>query len=85
MSVVSAPQQAIRSFRQRLGPWDRFTGRSQALSAAVYVVVLVGGLALRLLALRTSVAGQNADSAVVYVMARHAAHGDWRVFLVKGL
>jgi hypothetical protein len=49
-------------------------------STVLLAVVLVGGLAVRLLALRTSLAQQNSDTAVVYLMARHVAHGDIRVF-----
>jgi hypothetical protein len=67
--------------RQRFRLVDRLETRSRSLSAVVFVVVLTAGLVLRLLALRTSVAQQNADAGVVYVMARHAAEGHWRVFL----
>jgi hypothetical protein len=49
-------------------------------STLVFGVVVVAGLVLRLLALRTSLAQQNSDSAVVYLMARHVAHGELRVF-----
>jgi hypothetical protein len=49
-------------------------------SAILFAVVLVVGLVLRLLALRTSLAQQNSDTAVVYLMARHVTHGDIRVF-----
>jgi hypothetical protein len=46
----------------------------------MFGVVVVAGLVLRLLALRTSLAQQNSDTAVVYLMARHVAHGELRVF-----
>ena len=46
----------------------------------MFGVVIAAGLALRLLALRTSLAQQSSDEAVVYLMARHVAHGDFRVF-----
>jgi hypothetical protein len=44
------------------------------------VVVLMGGLVIRLLALWTNLAFQNSDTSVVYLMARHVEHGDFRVF-----
>jgi hypothetical protein len=46
----------------------------------LFVVVVIVGLVLRLLALRTSLAQQNSDTAVVYLMARHVAQGDLRIF-----
>jgi hypothetical protein len=46
----------------------------------MFGLVLLVGLLIRLLALRTSLAQQNSDTAVVYLMARHAMHGDWRIF-----
>jgi hypothetical protein len=46
----------------------------------MFVLVLVVGLALRGLVLRTSMARQNSDTSVVYLMARHAAQGDMRPF-----
>src|SRR5665213_3635048 len=49
-------------------------------STVMFGVVLVVGLLLRLLALRTSLAQQNSDSAVVFLMARHVMHGEFRVF-----
>jgi hypothetical protein len=49
-------------------------------SSVLFGVVLVAGLVLRLLALRTSLAQQNSDTAVVYLMARHVSHGELRVF-----
>jgi hypothetical protein len=49
-------------------------------STVMFGVVVVAGLALRLLALRTSLAQQNSDTAVVYLMARHVAHGELRIF-----
>ena len=49
-------------------------------STVLFGLVLVAGLVLRLLALRTSLAQQNSDTAVVYLMARHVTHGDIRVF-----
>ena len=58
----------------------RFRSRTLVSSTTVFVVVLVGGLVFRLLALRTGLAQQNSDTAVVYLMARHVAHGDLRVF-----
>jgi hypothetical protein len=49
-------------------------------STILFAIVLVVGLVLRLLALRTSLAQQNSDTAVVYLIARHVTHGDIRVF-----
>lgn len=49
-------------------------------STVMFGLVLVAGLVLRLLALRTTLAQQNSDTAVVYLMARHVTHGDIRVF-----
>ena len=46
----------------------------------MFGLVVVAGLVLRLLALRTSLAQQNSDTAVVYLMARHVSHGEFRVF-----
>jgi hypothetical protein len=79
---VGIPRDATRRRAGgRLGALAVLDARSGRLSTILFVVVVSGGLAFRLVALRTSVAQQNADSAVVYLMARHAAHGDWRVFL----
>jgi hypothetical protein len=52
----------------------------QRPSTLMFGVVVLAGLILRLLALRTSLAQQDSDKAVVYLMARHVLHGDWRVF-----
>jgi hypothetical protein len=49
-------------------------------STVGFAVIVLVGLVLRLLALRTSLAQQDSDKAVVYLMARHVSHGDWRVF-----
>jgi hypothetical protein len=49
-------------------------------STVLFCLVLVAGLVLRLLALRTSLAQQNSDTAVVYLMARHVTDGELRVF-----
>jgi hypothetical protein len=46
----------------------------------LFVLVLLAGLVLRALALRTSMARQDSDTSVVYLMARHAAQGDVRPF-----
>jgi hypothetical protein len=77
---ISAAPRAVGSLRQRLGSATRLDSRFDAFPTVVFAVVLVGGLALRLLALRTAVAQQDSDSAVIYLMARHAAHGDYKVF-----
>lgn len=54
--------------------------RGYAASTFLFILVLLVGLALRGLALRTSMARQNSDTSVVYLMARHVAHGDVRPF-----
>jgi hypothetical protein len=51
-----------------------------AASTVLFCSVLVAGLVLRLLALRSSLAQQNSDTSIVYLMARHVARGDLRVF-----
>jgi hypothetical protein len=49
-------------------------------STLMFGFVVVAGLVLRLLALRTALAQQNSDTAVVYLMARHVSHGEFRIF-----
>ena len=46
----------------------------------MFAVVLLFGLAIRVMALRSSFAQQDSDRAVVYLMARHVARGDLRTF-----
>jgi hypothetical protein len=51
-----------------------------ATSTIVFGLVLLIGLTMRVLA-RGSVQGQqNSDTSVIYLMARHVAHGDPRIF-----
>jgi hypothetical protein len=64
-------------------PWQDRSGNiavPRRPSTILFAVVLTVGLVVRLLALRTSLAQQNSDTAVVYLMARHVTHGDIRVF-----
>src|SRR5438874_818206 len=51
-----------------------------AASTVGFVVVLIAGLVVRLLALRTSLGLQNSDESIIYLMARRVEHGDFRVF-----
>ena len=49
-------------------------------STIIFCLLLVGGLALRILALRTGLARQNSDTSIVYLMSQDVAEGDFRVF-----
>ncbi len=71
-NVTTQPSRRIHFLAS---PFPRF-----AASTIVLGVVVLAGLLVRLLALRTTLAQQNSDTSVVYLMARHVADGDIRVF-----
>ena len=68
--------------RSALAPSARRLAGDDAPAASTvgFVVVLIGGLVIRLVALGTGLGFQNSDQSIVYLMARHVEHGDFRVF-----
>lgn len=79
--ILSPAMQQERTNLGRLSGMRIFAGwRGVVVSTVALGVVLVGGLLERLVALRTPIAQGNSDTSIVYLMARHVAHGDLHVF-----
>lgn len=71
----SAPPSIARTRSARI---DRSTRLFKpAASTVLFCSVLAAGLLLRLLAIRSLLAQQNSDTSIVYLMARHVAHGEY--------
>src|SRR3954453_6984859 len=81
MSTNSVAPRATRwAIQPRALIADHGLHRLLPASTYAFLLILLGGIVLRLFCLRSALGQQNSDTSVVYLEARHVAHGDLRVF-----